>query len=224
MSSIDAYLAELTADLRGSPKQVGDIVAEVRAGLEEVADQHQMSGMSRHRAERLAVDEFGPVTMIGPAFQEVLAVRESRRTALTISLVIASQPLVWGPPYDAATKGTGTPFDGVHGALSIAVALVGVAAVAFMLIALGTSHLGGSSAGRHSRLARRVAWIGIGSTAAVGLLGTALGAVGLVSSDVPTVLMVSWALMFFFAPLVIASQSARRALQAASRIKTRISA
>lgn len=221
MSAIDAYLAELIGGLSGSPRHLRDIASETRSGLEELADEYRSRTTSREDAESLAVAEFGTVEILGPAFQEMLAIKESRHTALITTMVIAMQPLVWGYPYDLATGGTASQFGSVHGGLSIAVAAVGVAAATFMLWALAISHADGTASRRHIALARRVGRTAIAATVVIGMFGVALGAVSMASTGPPTRVMAVWAIVFLFAPLALAARAARRALDTAPALTPR---
>lgn len=219
-SAIDTYLAELSGGLFGSARRIRDITSEARSGLEDLVDDYESRGISRREAERLAVDEFGAVEVLGRAFQEVLAIEESRRTALITTLVIAIQPLVWGHPYDLVThRGTTQPGP-LHGGLSITVAAAGIASATFMLWALAASHADVAASRQHPALARWIGRAGMAATIVIGMLGVALGAVSIATTDTPAGLRIVWAMAFLFAPLAFMARAAKRALDATPALRS----
>lgn len=94
-SVIDRYVSALDAALRGPRRARRDMIAEVRDSLIDAADALEESGMPRWRAERMAVEAFGPVTEIAPGYQEELAAGQGRRTAALLFLTVPMITLVW---------------------------------------------------------------------------------------------------------------------------------
>lgn len=66
MSPIAEYLAELSAQLRRDRRR--RILAEVRAHLLEAATADALSGSDPYRAERRAVERFGPPAKVADQF------------------------------------------------------------------------------------------------------------------------------------------------------------
>jgi hypothetical protein len=102
---IDAYIAELAAELRGSRRAKADLLAEARDGLTDVADAYYLHGMDRAAAERRAVEEFGTVAELAPLYQRELGLAQGRRTALLVAFVLVMQPVLWNYGWDLLVTG-----------------------------------------------------------------------------------------------------------------------
>ncbi|MCC5580394.1 hypothetical protein IMZ11_32725 [Microtetraspora sp. AC03309] len=94
-SVIDDYVTGLARSLRGPWRVKRDLMAEARDGLVDATEALEADGLPRSEAERLAVEEFGAIGEIAPAYQEELAVGQGRRTALLLFLSVPLTTLMW---------------------------------------------------------------------------------------------------------------------------------
>lgn len=92
--TVDAYVAELAASLRGPRRLRADLLAEACDGLADAVRTHEESGVDRATAERAAVAEFGAVSVIARDYQRVLGMSQGRRTALVLFGVSALESLL----------------------------------------------------------------------------------------------------------------------------------
>ncbi|MFI6813714.1 permease prefix domain 1-containing protein [Nonomuraea sp. NPDC050328] len=92
---IDDYVAELERALVGPARVKRDLVVEARDGLCDAAEALEAGGLARAEAERLAVEEFGPVGEIAPGFQEELVACAGRRQAWLLFLGVPATALCW---------------------------------------------------------------------------------------------------------------------------------
>jgi hypothetical protein len=101
VTAIDSYVRELDRRLHGPRRHKVGMIREVRAGLHDAASAVLASApeVGEAEAERQAVDEFGPVPTIAPAFQIELAVTQAWRTAwvfaIALPLVMTVTTLMW---------------------------------------------------------------------------------------------------------------------------------
>jgi hypothetical protein len=110
MELIGSYISELSTALRGPRKVKLDLLAESRDSLADAAEAYERDGVPPPEAERRAVEEFGDLSELVPAYQEELAMAQGRRTALVVLVALALQhtlaEVVWqqlagrapGPP------------------------------------------------------------------------------------------------------------------------------
>ncbi len=91
--AIAAHVADLRGLLRGPATLRRDLVAEVRAGLEDAADAHRARGAAD--PEAAAVAEFGAVDELAPLFQAELTITQVRRTALVVTVLFPMLLLGW---------------------------------------------------------------------------------------------------------------------------------
>lgn len=98
VSIAEAYVTALDRALVGPRRVRRDLVQEARGHLDDATDAYCRAGRDRADAERLAVDDFGELDDIVPAFQTTLAVASSRRTALMLFVVLSIQPFLWDGP------------------------------------------------------------------------------------------------------------------------------
>jgi hypothetical protein len=89
--AVERYLAEVTARLPGSPRAHRDIVAELRAGLEDATDAHCSTGLPPAEAVQAAIGEFGDPAQVAAGFRTEVAAGFARRAALA---VLITGPLV----------------------------------------------------------------------------------------------------------------------------------
>jgi hypothetical protein len=99
---IEAYVRELSNALSGPKRLKSDLLTEARHSLVDATEAYEDQGLGRSAAERRAIEEFGPVSEVVPAYQAELGVAQSRRTAIMVVCVLAPQNLIWtsasGPP------------------------------------------------------------------------------------------------------------------------------
>jgi hypothetical protein len=93
---IDEYVTGLRRTLRGPGRAKRDLLVEAHDSLLDAAEAYAADGLERVEAERLAVEEFGSLSVIAPAFQEELAVAQGRRTAFLVFLSVPLTALMWG--------------------------------------------------------------------------------------------------------------------------------
>lgn len=92
---IDDYVAELRSALSGPSGPKRDMVVEARDSLLDCADAYEAEGLPRAEAERLAVEEFGPVHEVAPGYQEELAACAGRRLGLLLFTSVPVTVLIW---------------------------------------------------------------------------------------------------------------------------------
>jgi hypothetical protein len=98
VSTAEAYVTALDRELVGPGRVRRGLVQEARDHLDDATAAYRRAGRDRTDAERLAVDDFGDLDEIVPAFQTTLAVAASRRTAWMLFAVLSIQPLLWDGP------------------------------------------------------------------------------------------------------------------------------
>ncbi|PSL06673.1 hypothetical protein CLV30_10258 [Haloactinopolyspora alba] len=86
---IDAYLATLRRELRGPRVLRANMIREVRDGLHDATRAHRDDGVSPAEAERRAVDEFGPPSVVAAGLRDELAAATGRYLA-ALSIVLGS--------------------------------------------------------------------------------------------------------------------------------------
>lgn len=89
--TVDAYLAELAARLRGPRRTRARVLAEVGDGLAEAIQTNLAQGMPPDTANARAVETFGPPDTVAHAFVGELATASARRI---IALFVLTGPLV----------------------------------------------------------------------------------------------------------------------------------
>lgn len=144
---VDAHVSGVAARLSGPARLRADLLAEVRAGLDDAACAHQRRGACAEDAQRRAVEEFGAVDDVAPAFQEQLAVAQARATARLLLLAFPGLLLGWDLVWSSgAAWSEPAPVVLVLARVQDAVSVgAGVAAVvALVLLARGARRPGGS--------------------------------------------------------------------------------
>ncbi|MGV9328773.1 permease prefix domain 1-containing protein [Streptosporangium sandarakinum] len=92
---IDDYVTRLGRALKGPSGPKRDMVTEARDSLVDTAEALEDSGLDRAEAERVAVEEFGEIGEIAPAYQERLAVSAGRRLAALLFVSVPLTCLMW---------------------------------------------------------------------------------------------------------------------------------
>ncbi|HEX6342688.1 permease prefix domain 1-containing protein [Umezawaea sp.] len=92
---IEEYVGDLDLRLRGPAHVKADLLAEARDSLDDAADSYRDRGLSAEAAERRAVEEFGPLTVVAPGYQAELAVAHAATTLRTVALLIPLTSVLW---------------------------------------------------------------------------------------------------------------------------------
>lgn len=95
MSAIETYIADLDRRLSGSAGVKADLLTEARDGLHDAAEAYRGGGIDEPAAERRAVADFGPVTVIASAYQEELALRGDIGTLWKLIVGVPVFQLTW---------------------------------------------------------------------------------------------------------------------------------
>ncbi|MEU0071028.1 permease prefix domain 1-containing protein [Streptomyces sp. NPDC006332] len=153
---IDRYVAELEQALRGPRSVKADMLAEARDSLLDASDAYEENGLDRVRAERCAVDDFGPVRVIAPEYQVELGLAQGRRTALLICAVLTIQPVAWWGLLRFAGQGADDSGNTGYELINSLVRLAGAGAIAMALAVVIATGAGGRRLGPRPRLVRVV--------------------------------------------------------------------
>ncbi|HUQ57916.1 permease prefix domain 1-containing protein [Lentzea sp.] len=92
---IDGYVTDLGSRLRGSRRQVRDLLTETRDSLTDAAEAHLGRGLTEQEAQERAVDEFGEVREIANEYQAELAVAYGTRTLVWLAIVLPLMHMAW---------------------------------------------------------------------------------------------------------------------------------
>jgi hypothetical protein len=92
---IDDYVTGLSHTLRGPRRPKLDMITEARDSLLDTAEALEGEGLDRAEAERIAVEEFGPINEIAPGYQEGLSISAGRRLACLLFLSVPLTSLMW---------------------------------------------------------------------------------------------------------------------------------
>jgi hypothetical protein len=93
--AIDGYIQQVAAGLPGPARERRDMMAELRSGLLDALDVHQLNGLPEEAAAAAATAEFGEPRMIAATFRSELAVRLARRCAVTLAGTGPVVGLLW---------------------------------------------------------------------------------------------------------------------------------
>ncbi|MFF5206022.1 permease prefix domain 1-containing protein [Streptosporangium sp. NPDC000396] len=92
---IDDYVLGLSRTLKGPRGPKLDMVTEARDSLLDTAEALESDGLDRAEAERVAVEEFGPISEIAPGYQEGLSVAAGRRLAGLLFVSVPFTAVMW---------------------------------------------------------------------------------------------------------------------------------
>ena len=204
MSAADTYVAALDAALVGPVRVRRGLVQEARDHLEDATDAYLRAGYDDVEAQRRAVDDFGRLDDVVPAFQSTLAVASARRTAGLLLGVLSIQPFLWDGGHRAQQH---APDGLMYAVLDVGIEVVGgafIIAAALLLLATGV----GSRWFHVGRVARATSVLALAAaslTTAIGVTMTLLSG-GVAASH--------WVmlLVFLWAPMSLTAVSARRTL------------
>jgi hypothetical protein len=202
----EEYVAALDGALVGPARVRRGLVQEARDHLEDAASALGDAGYDPAEAERRAVEEFGGLDEIVPAFQTTLAVAASRRTAVLLLAALSIQPLLWDGPL--GRDDTPAPDGLLFAVLDHAVEWGGGLMIATALTLLVATGLGNRWFVAGRSLARLTAMTTILCSAAIEVL--ALSLVLLSSGGDP----VAWSMFgaFILVPFAASASQARRTL------------
>jgi hypothetical protein len=101
-SAVEEHVRRLDRALSGPRRLKADLLREVRHGLADAAEAYEADGHAD--PERRAVEEFGPVREVAPAYQTELAAAASRTLGLRVAAIFAlltiSADFMWrGAPW-----------------------------------------------------------------------------------------------------------------------------
>ncbi|MER7787647.1 hypothetical protein [Streptomyces sp. NPDC097640] len=195
---IDGHVAALAAALHGPARVKERMLTEARDALidaaADIGDGGGPDGRGAERAARQAVDDFGSVEDVAPAFQRELTIAQARQTARVVALTVPFLIVCW---YLTAIVGHGRQLP--HSAQILAAHVGGVAAAAALLAGVSLAATGALARRLPTppRLPLMVAWTG--TTA-----GTAL-AVSALTLTTASVLAGNWPLSALMGAVTIAS-------------------
>lgn len=195
---IEEHVAALAAALHGPARVKERMLAEARDALTDaaadIADGGSPDGRGAERAARQAVDDFGSVEDIAPAFQRELTIAQARQTARVVALTVPFLIVCW---YLTAIVGHGPQLS--HFSQVLAAHVGGVAAAAALLAGVSLAATGALARRLPTppRLPLMVAWTG--TTA-----GTAL-AISALTLTTASVLAGNWPLSVLMGAVTIAS-------------------
>ncbi len=144
---IDQYVAQLRREVRGPLLPRRSMIRELRDGLRDAADAHRSGGAGDAEAERLAVEEFGPVQVVAAGLREELAAVAARYLAGLIAVLGSVQFALSTYTWTTAAAAQGWPEPAPwYGMLSRAVdvagfAFIGLAALAVLALGRGARRL-----------------------------------------------------------------------------------
>ncbi|PZF79437.1 permease prefix domain 1-containing protein [Jiangella anatolica] len=140
---IDQYVAQLRREVRGPRLPRRGMLRELRDGLRDAADAHRSAGVDDAEAERLAVEEFGPLEAVAAAVRAELAAVAARYLAGLIAVLGSVQFALSTYTWTTAAAAQGWPEPAPwYGVLSRAVdlssfAFMGLAALAVLALGRG---------------------------------------------------------------------------------------
>jgi hypothetical protein len=92
---IEHYISALDRRLRGPAHLKVDLITEARDSLVDAAESYRDGGLPETTAQRLAVEDFGPIGAVARDYQGLLAVAHGARTLRTLLLVIPLSHTMW---------------------------------------------------------------------------------------------------------------------------------
>lgn len=131
MNSIDRYVAQLAAELRGPGRTKERLLDEIRDGLDDCVAAHLDAGKPRAEAVAEALREFGTPAELAPGCQRELTVAQTRRTAFWLLLTMPALLGGWRLAWTLGHEGYVTPPETVQLLIGIGIStvLMGVAAL-----------------------------------------------------------------------------------------------
>jgi hypothetical protein len=135
---VDEYLAAMSRSLGGPRRRRADLLAEARDHLTDATEAFEADGLDRYAAEQAAIADFGELAEVVPGYRAELAISQSRRSAVLLSLVLIVQPIVWRDGLFGRNQDV-QPSSSLNTFLNNLVEIVGItAAVAALLVVIAT--------------------------------------------------------------------------------------
>lgn len=208
--SVRDYVLRLDRALVGPRRAKRDLLDEVVGHLEDAVDAYAAAGYDGPAAARLALDDFGAVAEVAPAFQSTLAVASSRRTAWTLLVTLLAQPFLWDGGIDLASSAHAQAPDGwVYALLDRGIEAGGGLVLLLTVVALLVTGVGHRWLRVDRLVARVTAWFTIGAAVFVPATGVSMT---LMSGGQPTLWLLIGVLLVL--PMALTALSARRTLAA----------
>lgn len=213
LKPVEAYVARLGSALSGPRRKKADLLAEARDSLVDATEAFEARGLTRDEAEQRAVDEFGDLAEVAPAYRTELGYAQSRRTAALLSLVMLAQPIIWKEGLWQWNRDEVADPGSLHAFLNRFVELTGGTAIAGAVLALIACGAGLRFPAVRDRATRVTAIFTLLSCVLVGGIALAMGlSVSSTGSEVEDLVVVS---AFVLIPLSFVSLSAGRCLRLA---------
>ncbi|GLW91167.1 permease prefix domain 1-containing protein [Actinokineospora globicatena] len=95
MSTVDDYVASLSAALHGPKRTKARMVAEVRADLTDAIAERTQAGLTHQQAADQVVREFGAVEDLVESWQRELTIAQARHTARAVALTVPFVIACW---------------------------------------------------------------------------------------------------------------------------------
>jgi hypothetical protein len=214
VSAIDAYVRDLDSALQGPRHAKADLVTEARDALVDATEAYEDDGLARPEAERRAVDDFGAVAQVAPAYQTELGLARSRRTGVLLFCVLVAQAFVWDHAWPAVSPGDGGPPDGAYATLDRAMETLGGLVLGAAVLAVAACGVGVRYLGARPGVVRAVGRLALGACG-VFVTGSLLLATGPADDPAPLALRLAWVGTFVVLPLLGVTVSARRCVREA---------
>ena len=122
--------------LRGPSRLRRSMLAETRDGLRDATAAHEEGGLPTAEAAARAVRDFGPVREIAPLYQDELAARQGRRTAVLLAVSYPGLMVGWSLLWEGGIgwSGPSIPLVSALAVLQDVVSwVVGIAALAALM-------------------------------------------------------------------------------------------
>ena len=208
MELIGSYISQLSTALHGPRRVKLDLLAESLDSLADAAEAYERDGLPWPEAERRAVEEFGDLAELVPAYQEELAMAQGRRTALVVLAALASQHTVAEVVWQRLAGPGPWPPDPTYAVLARAVDLLGAAGLVMALAAAFACGAGVRWFGVRPRLVRMTGGLALGG-AVFSLLAAVSLTLGPVDGTTAAAIVAATA-----GPLACMLRSGRRCLAA----------
>lgn len=207
--TIDAYITGLETALGGPRRLREDLVAEARDGLVDATEAYQSGGLDRGTAERRAIEDFGELDEIADAYRPELALAQSRRSAIGLTLVIMIQPIVWAEgrwPWNDGPDDIASP---VAQLLQHAIHWAGFLMFLAAATAITACGIGVRRPSIRRSAAKLTSVVTLTSAVLLAVMATCLGATDSTGYAISGTL---WTTLFVLGPTIPVAISARRAL------------
>ena len=208
MGAIEAYVSRLDQSLAGGRRGAkSDLLTEARDSLVDAAEAYEAHGLPGPEAERRAVDEFGPIAEIAPAYQAEIGLAQGRRTALLTLAVFLAQPPVWDL-WEFLQPTSTTAVDDGFTVLNDIAAWLGATTMLGAAVALFATGVGARYLGARRSITRVTGLFGLGAAGVFAVAGVLFA----VFDSSPSAVSLLWEFAVLGVPLTLVARSARRCL------------